>query len=427
VSRRGAAKPPEAHPAELVIERIGAQGDGIAHEAGAHPVYLPLTLPGERVRAELAGERGELIEVLQASSERIAPVSPHYGDCGGCALQHWADEPYLAWKREQVRLALERERIETEIAHAVPCPPGVRRRLALHARRGPKGGAIIGFKARRSWRLVEVHACPIADPRLVEALPALRRLAEPFLEHPKSAPTLHVTWTLTGLDVDVTGVERRSGGLSADARVRAAEAASAGDFARVTMSGEIVYQARTPTVRLGPALVGLPPGAFLQASPPAEAAMIELTVAAVEGARTTADLFCGVGTFTFALARHAQVLAADSSEAAIRALKAAIGGAPGLKPIQAEARDLFRRPVSAEELKKTEAIVFDPPRAGAEAQTPEIARSKASVAVGISCNPATFARDARVLVDAGFRLERATPVDQFLWSPHIELVGVFRR
>jgi 23S rRNA (uracil1939-C5)-methyltransferase len=424
---RHAPKPPQTRQAELVIERIGAQGDGIAPDPVSGPVYVPLTLPGERVRAEVAGERGDLVEVLQASAERIAPVSPHYGDCGGCALQHWANEPYLGWKREQVRLTLERERLETEIAPAVPCPPGVRRRLALHARRGPKGGAVVGFKARRSWRLVEVHACPIADPRLVEALPALRRLAEPFLEHPKSAPTLHVTWTLTGLDVDVTGVERRSGGLSADARVRAAEAASAGDFARVTMSGEIVYQARQPTLRLGPALVGLPPGAFLQASPPAEAAMIELTVQAVEGARTTADLFCGAGTFTFALAQHAQVLAADSSEAAIRALKAAVGATPGLKTITAEARDLFRRPVSAEELKKMEAIVFDPPRAGAEAQTPEIARSKASTVVGISCNPATFARDARVLVDAGFRLERVTPVDQFLWSPHIELVGVFRR
>jgi 23S rRNA (uracil1939-C5)-methyltransferase len=424
---RHASKPPQTRQAELVIERIGAQGDGIAPDPVSGPVYVPLTLPGERVRAEVAGERGDLVEVLQASAERIAPVSPHYGDCGGCALQHWADEPYLAWKREQVRLTLERERLETEIGDAVACPPGVRRRLALHARRGPKGGAVVGFKARRSWRLVEVHACPIADPRLVEALPVLRRLAEPFLEHPKSAPTLHVTWTLTGLDVDVTGVERRSGGLSADARVRAAEAAAAGDVARVTLSGEIVYQARTPTVRLGPALVGLPPGAFLQASPPAEAAMIELTVAAIEGARTTADLFCGVGTFTFALAQHAQVLAADASEAAIQALKAAVGGAPGLKTITAEARDLFRRPVSAEELKKTEAIVFDPPRAGAEAQVPEIARSKASVAVGVSCNPATFARDARVLVDAGFRLERVTPVDQFLWSPHIELVGVFRR
>jgi 23S rRNA (uracil1939-C5)-methyltransferase len=407
----------------LAIERIGAQGDGVA----AGPVYVPLTLPGEEVEADVGGDRGELVSVRVASADRIAPVSPHYGDCGGCALQHWADEPYLAWKREQVRIALERERIETEIDPAVACPPGVRRRLALHARRAAKGEAALGFKARRSWRLVEIRECPVADPRLVAALPALKRLAAPFLEHPKSAPTLHVTWTLSGLDVEVTGVERRSGGLSADARMRAAEAAAAGDVARVTLAGEIVYQARQPVVRVGPALVALPPGSFLEASPLAEAVMVGLALEAVEGARAVADLFCGVGAFAFPLAEAAQVLAADASEAAIAALKAAMGSAPGLKPIMAEARDLFRRPVSAEELKRCEAIVFDPPRAGAEAQVPEIGRSKAAVVAGVSCNPATFARDARVLIDAGFRLERVTPVDQFLWSPHIELVGIFRR
>jgi 23S rRNA (uracil1939-C5)-methyltransferase len=411
----------------LTVERIGAQGDGIARSADGGQVYVSLTLPGERVEAEAAGDRGDLVRVLESSAERIEPVSPHYGDCGGCALQHWASAPYLAWKREQVRLALERERIETEILPTVPCPPGVRRRLALHARRGTRGEAALGFKARRSWRLVEISACPVADPHLVEALPALRRLAAPFLEHPKSAPTLHVTWTLSGLDVEVSGVERRSGGLSADARMRAAEAASAGDIARVTLGDEIIYQGRQPVVRLGPAVVALPPGSFLQAAPPAETAMVELAVEAVAGARVVADLFCGVGTFTFPLAQHAQVLAADASEAAIKALKAAVGSAPGLKPITAEARDLFRRPLAAEEMKRADAVVFDPPRAGAEAQTPEIGRSKAAVVAGVSCNPATFARDARGLVDAGFTLERVTPVDQFLWSPHIELVGVFRR
>jgi 23S rRNA (uracil1939-C5)-methyltransferase len=408
--------------AELHIEKVGAQGDGIARG----PVYVPLTLPGETVRAQVEGDRGELLEILEPSPERIAPVSPHYGECGGCALQHWAAEPYLAWKREQVRLALGRERLETEIAETAPCPPASRRRLALHARPG-RGGAILGFKARRSWRLVEVVECPVADPALVLALPALRNLAAAFFEHPKSAPTLHVTRTLSGLDIDVTGVERKSGGLSADARVRAAEAAAAGDFARVTMSGEIVYQSRQPVVRLGPATVALPAGAFLQASAHAEGVMGDLAVQAVMGAKQIADLFCGVGTFTFRLAELAPVHAADAGEAAVRALWCAVATAPGLKPITVEARDLFRRPVVAEELKRIDAIVFDPPRAGAAAQAAEIARSNAAVAVGISCNPATFARDARMLVDAGFRLERVTPVDQFLWSPHIELVGVFRR
>ncbi|MBC6981797.1 class I SAM-dependent RNA methyltransferase [Caulobacter sp. 17J80-11] len=416
-------KPVPARVEELEILSVGGQGDGVA----AGHVFVPLTLPGERARVRVEGDRGEVLELLEASPERIAPVSPHYGECGGCALQHWAAEPYLAWKREQVRLALGRERLETEIADTIACPPASRRRLALHARPGKGGGAALGFKARRSWRLVEITSCPVADPALVRALPGLRALAAAFLEHPKSAPTLHVTATLSGLDVDVTGVERKSGGLSADRRMQAAEAAAAADLARVTMSGEIIYMARQPTVRFGPATVALPAGSFLQATPQAEEAMARLTLDAVAGAGRLADLFCGAGTFTFRMAELAPVFAADAHEPAVRALKSAIATAPGLKPITAETRDLFRAPVVAEEMKKIDAIVFDPPRAGAAAQTLEIARSKAATVVGISCNPATFARDARVLVNAGFQLEKVTPVDQFLWSPHIEVVGVFRR
>jgi 23S rRNA (uracil1939-C5)-methyltransferase len=397
-------------------------GDGVT---GAH-VYVPLTLPGETVRADVHGDRGEVLEILTASSDRIEPACPHFGDCGGCAAQHWAAEPYLAWKAEQIRLALGRERIETEILAPFAAPPGARRRLALHARR--EGGRVrLGFKARRSWRLVDIEACTIAEPNLVAALPALRALAGPFLEHPKSAPTLHVTWTLSGLDVDVTGVERRSGGLSADARMRAAEAASAADIARVTLAGEMVYQARQPTVRLGPAHVALPPGAFLQAVAGAEAAMADFAVDAISGATRVADLFCGVGAFTFRLAAKASVHAADVSVPAIKALAAATGTAPGLKAITSEARDLGRRPLLAIEMKKLDAVVFDPPRAGALEQSQEIARSGIGLAVAVSCNPATFARDARILTDAGFVLRAVKPVDQFLWSPHVELVGVFRR
>ncbi|HEX7758336.1 MAG TPA: RNA methyltransferase, partial [Caulobacteraceae bacterium] len=255
----------------------------------------------------------------------------------------------------------------------------------------------------------------------------LARLAEPFLEHPKSAPTLHVTVTATGLDVDVTGVERRSGGLSADARMRAAEAASAAGLARVTMAGEIVYQERQPVVRIGGASVALPAGAFLQATPQAEEAMADFAVTAAQGAGRIADLYCGVGTFTFRLAQVAPVLAADASGPAVRAMVAATASAPGLKAIVGETRDLDRRPLLAEEMKKIDVALFDPPRAGAFEQTAQLAKSKVSRVIGVSCNPVTFARDARLLIDAGFVLERVLPVDQFLWSPHIELVGVFSR
>ena len=408
---------------ELEVLRVGSQGDGIAEG----PVYVPFTLPGERVQAKVGAGRAELAEVLTPSLERQAPPCPHFFVCGGCSLQHWSAPGYLAWKAELIVEALSRENLEAEILPPVACPPESRRRLALHARPGRPGEARLGFKGRGSWTLVDIVVCPIADPRLVASFPALRRLAAAFLEHPRSAPTLHVTWTETGLDVDVTGVERRTGGLSADGRLRAAEVAQEADFARVTLGGEIVYQARRPVVRLGQAAVALPPGGFLQATQPAEQAMADFVVEAAGGADKAADLFCGVGTFTFRLAERSAVLAADASAEAIAALTGALGAAPGLKPIAAEARDLYRRPVLAHELKGVQAVVFDPPRAGAEAQARQIAESGAARAIAVSCNPTTFARDARVLIDGGFRLERVLPVDQFLWSPHVELVGVFGR
>ena len=410
----------------FTIDRIGGQGDGVI-ETPAGPIFASLTLPGETVRGAVVEGRLESLEILVPSAERIAPVSPQYGDCGGCALQHWAEGPYLDWKREQVRLALARERIETEIEATVAVPGASRRRVALHARRTQDGRVVLGFKARRSWRLVEVRACPVADPRIVQAIPALTELAGAFLEHPKSAPTLHVTLTLTGLDVDVTGVERRTGGLSADARARAVSAAYRADLARLSLAGDTLVMVRQPQVRFGPATVALPAGGFLQAVPEAEAAMVSRAVTAVKGARRIADLFCGAGTFTFPLATVAPVIAADASKAGIDALKAGVGSAKGMKAITAEARDLFRRPMTPYDLKGCDAIVFDPPRAGAIDQTAQIAGTKAGVVVGVSCNPQTFARDARVLIEAGFRLERVTPVDQFLWSAHVELVGVFRR
>jgi len=410
----------------LEILRVGGQGDGIA-QTPAGPVFVPLSLPGETVRAEVKDGRAESVEIVTASPDRIAPVSPHYGDCGGCSLQHWATGPYLEWKREQVRLALNREAIETEIEATVAVPMASRRRVALHARRTPEGRVILGFKARKSWRLVEVSECPVADPRLVAAFPALAKVAAAFLEHPKSAPTLHATWTLDGLDVDVTGVERKSGGLSRDRQMQAIRAANEAGLARLSLAGETLIMERQPRVMFGKATVPLPPGGFLQAVPEAELAMTSRAVAAVKGAKKIADLFCGSGAFTFPLATVAPVLAADASQAGIAALKAGVGTASGLRQITAEARDLFRRPLSPFDLKGCDAIVFDPPRAGAVDQTAQIAGTKAAVVVGVSCNPATFARDARMLIDAGFRLETVTPIDQFLWSAHVELVGVFRR
>lgn len=421
--RRPNPKPPPGPPVHLVIETMGGEGDGVA----AGPLFVPFSLPGERVRVQGSGERRELLEVLQPSADRVEPPCPHFFACGGCALQHWDHAPYLAWKVERLAGTLARQHIETEILPAYATEPATRRRVTLHARRGSREAARLGYKARKSWDLVDISVCPISDPAIQAAIPALRRLAVPLFEHPKSAPSLHVTLSDTGLDIDITGVEAKSGGLSADARMQVAERAAQADFARVTIAGEVVYQARSALVRLGPATVALPPGGFLQATRGAEAAMTAFVAEAAAGATRIADLYCGVGTFTFRLAEIAPVHAADFSPEAIAALGSVLASLPGLQAVTPEARDLVRRPVLAEELKKTDVVVFDPPRAGAAEQTAQLARSAVPRVIGVSCNPATFARDARTLIDAGFRLERVLPVDQFLWSPHVELVGVFQR
>ncbi|MDI7774229.1 RNA methyltransferase [Asticcacaulis sp. EMRT-3] len=408
---------------DLDITRMGFQGDGLSADGQA----VALSLPGERVRVSRGKERLELEAVLSASPERVTPPCSHFSACGGCALQHWQMDAYSAWKREAVVTQLRRAGIDAEVTPILTTPVATRRRVGLHARK--RGKAVeLGFKARRSWNLVPIDTCTIAVPSIVSAMPVLRELALPLFEHPKSAPILHVTASLTGLDIDISGVERsKSGGLSADARMQIAMIAGEADFARVTMGDDILYQARTPAVAFGRARVGLPMGSFLQASAPAEAEMARLVGAAVAGARRVADLFCGAGAFTFPLAEQANVWAADGSAPAIAALKSGMASAPGLKTITAEVRDLFRRPLLAEEMKGLDAVVFDPPRAGAEAQSREIARSALSRAVAVSCNPITFVRDAKILIEAGFSLDRVTPIDQFLWSAHVELVAVFSR
>ncbi len=410
----------------LTIARMGHQGDGIAETPNGF-VFVPGALPGEVISGEVKDGRIEAFELIEASPDR-RPIHPEtYAECGVAPLQHWADEPYLAWKREVVIQTLAREGIETEVEATVAVPQASRRRLALHARSGPGGRVLLGFKARRSWRLVELTDCPVSAPALTAALPGLAKVAAPFLGHPKSAPTLHVTLTDTGLDVDVTGVEKKSGGLTADVTARAIAAAAEAGLARLSLDGDTLVMARQPRITFGRATVPLPPAAFLQAAPAAEAAMVSRVVEAVRGAKKVADLFCGAGTFTFPLAEVASVIAADSSAASIAALKAGVATAQGLKTIEAQARDLFRRPLSPFDLKGCEAIVIDPPRAGALEQTQQLPGTKAGLVVGVSCNPQTFARDARVLIDGGFRLEKVTPIDQFLWSTHVELVGIFRR
>jgi 23S rRNA (uracil1939-C5)-methyltransferase len=406
---------------------MGAEGEVLVVRADGRRQFVPGLLPDERALVAGEGERGRVVELLEASPERVEPPCPHFGRCGGCAFQHWAEAPARAFKIEALRALLDRAGLRAPFRPAFHARPGERRRVALHARRSGGPRPLLGFKGRRDWGVVPLETCVVADTEIVAALGPLAELSSAFLKAPKSAPSLLVTKTLGGLAVDVSGVEGGARGLSADERAGLAEAAETRGLARLSLGGEILYAPRPAMVSHGGVLAALPPGGFLQAVERAEAFMAALAAEALSDCARVADLFCGSGAFALPLARQASVLACDSAGDAVAALAAAAGGARGLKALRAEVRDLYRRPLLARELADIEGVVMDPPRAGAPQQAAELAASRVRALVYVSCNPTTFARDAAALAAGGFALQWVAPVDQFLWSPHMELVGVFRR
>lgn len=416
--------------ATLDIARLGHRGDGIA-DTPEGTVFVPLTLPGEVVEVAREQDRARLLAVRTPSPERIGPICRHVGQCGGCALQHWAPVPYAAWKRALVVEALARMSLDAEVAPLLPAHGEGRRRATFHARgtggSAPKGRdtLAVGFAGRRSHAVVAIDACPILAPGLDGALAAAWAVAQELV--PLAKPLdIQVTATETGLDMDVRG----SGPLKPDRVAALAQIAGAHRLARLTRHGELVLQREPPLLTMGRARVALPPGSFLQATAAGEATLARLVMEAAEGARGAAravDLFSGVGTFALRLAERLRVTAYESAAPAVEALNKAVRGAAGLKPVVGEVRDLFRRPLLAQEMRGIDVAVFDPPRQGAEAQARQLAASAVPLVIGVSCDPVTFARDAQILVAGGYRLERVTPVDQFLYSAHVELVGVFRR
>ncbi|WP_029002913.1 class I SAM-dependent RNA methyltransferase [Azorhizobium doebereinerae] len=402
---------------EVDVLRVGAQGDGLA----AGGLFVPYGLPGERVAGRREKDRLVAPRILSASPERVAPLCPHFGICGGCLLQHWETQAYRAWKRSLVVEALAREGVEAQVAPLVDAHGEGRRRAIFHARQiGPR--TIVGFAERKSHSMVPITQCPVLAPALDPALPAAQAVAEALITQKKPLD-LHVTATESGLDLDVRG----SGPLPPLLLMDLAALADRFDLARLTRHGEMVVQRRLPFLPMGAARVELPPAAFLQATAAGEALLAGAVGQAVAGAKSVADLFCGVGTFALRLASHARVRGYESNETAITALLKAVRGTQGLKGVEGEVRDLFRRPLMAEELNRFEAVVIDPPRQGAEAQARELARSKVARLAYVSCSAQTFARDAAALIAGGYRLEGVTPYDQFRFSPHVELVGLFHR
>ncbi len=409
----------------LVIDHVGHLGDGVALVEGRN-LFVPYTLAGETVDVtSVTGrhpDRRQLVRIEQASADRIEPFCQHFGVCGGCAIQHWDAERYRVWKRDLVVATLAQAKIDCEVFSLVDAHGRGRRRMTLHARKGTHDVLKVGFAATQSHDVIPIDRCPILDPGLDGALDAAWALAESLTAIGKPLD-IQVTATDGGLDIDARG----SGPLPATIVASLSSVAAKHRLARLTRHGELVLMRETPGVTMGKARVTLPPGSFLQATVAGEEALAALVAKHCGRAKHVADLFCGVGPFALRLAEKSRISAFDSDAGAIASLQKAAASTPGLKPVKAEARDLFRRPLVAEELREVDAVVFDPPRQGAQAQAERLAASKVPVVIAVSCSAATFARDARILIDGGYKIEGVTPVDQFRHTPHVELVARFTR
>lgn len=415
------ADTPSPQRQTLVIDAIGAEGDGLARGADGGAVYVPYAAPGDVVVADVTGERGAIVSIAKEGPDRTAPLCRHFGQCGGCALQHVTRSFEGEWKRARVAAALAREGVAADVAATTAIAHASRRRATFAFRR--EEGAF-GFHARKSSRVVAIEECPVLDPAFAGRVAALGALAAAL---PGRAFDLAVTLCDNGLDVDAQG----AGAIAGPALQRAAEAMRKAGAVRLSIDGAPAITLEPPLIVMGGVAVRPPPGGFLQASAAGEAALVARVSASLEGARRIVDLFCGAGAFALPLARSASLSAFDSDHAAIAALKAAAADAQraglAIHPLRAEARDLFERPLSAKELKSFDAAVIDPPRAGAKAQAEMLAQSAIRRVAYASCNPASFARDAAILVRGGLKLVSVEPVDQFAFSPHVELFAAFSR
>lgn len=400
----------------ITIERLSLKGEGLAMGLTVERV-----LPGEEIEGEVVAGRIAQPKIVSPSSDRVAAPCRHYRACGGCALMHASDAFVAEWKTGVVRQALAGQGLEAPMRPILTSPPASRRRAALTGRR-LKSGALVGFHARASDTLTAIPGCRLLDPALIAALPAMEALVEAG-----GARKGEVRLTATHLDSGVDLVVEGGKPLDTDLRQALPQIAARHRLARLVWGDEVLFQEAPPGLMMGRARVNPPPGAFLQATPQGEIALRDAVIEAVGPAKRVLDLFAGCGTFALPLAQTAEVHAVEGAAPLLEALAQGWRGATGLKRVSIEARDLFRRPVLPDELARFDAVVIDPPRAGAEAQVTELARAGVAVIAHVSCNPVTFARESRTLVAAGYRLDWVQVVDQFRWSAHVELVARFSR
>ncbi|MDN5786114.1 class I SAM-dependent RNA methyltransferase [Pseudorhodobacter sp.] len=403
---------------KVTIDRLGHLGDAIATGENG-PIFVAQMLPGEEVEGDLQDNRLLNPRILTPSPDRVRPPCAHARSCGGCLMQHASDGFVAGWKTEIIRSALAGQGLVADLRPIQTSPPNSRRRATIAGRR-TKGGAMLGFHARGSDTLVAVPHCQLLHPDLMAAFPALEALVM-LGGSRKSELALTVTRSLAGPDVSVSGGKPLDGMF----RLELARVAEARGLARLSWEGEVIALRAAPMQSMGRALVAPPPGAFLQATEQGQADLVTAVREAVGDAKRVTDLFAGAGTFTLPLAERAEVHAVEGDAAMMAALDRGWRQAEGLKRVAVETRDLFRRPLEPDEFKNVQAVVIDPPRAGAEAQTKTLAAAQVPVIAAVSCNPVTFARDARILTAAGYRMDWVQPVDQFRWSAHVELAARF--
>jgi 23S rRNA (uracil1939-C5)-methyltransferase len=408
---------------ELYIEDLGDQGDGIARHDG-QTLFVEGALKGEKVRAEVSGNRARILEMLEASCDRVDPRCPHRDVCGGCRLQQMKDEAYRTWKTERLIELLKKGGIETDFLPSVFAEPKTRRRARFAARR-QKGKILIGFNKRQSHEIIGLSDCAVLHPVLTKLLPVLSENLGAWLAKERDEGDIQLTLLEDGIDLVLIG-----GGLSLDLRQDLAALAEAQDLAQVSWRKwdrspiEPVSHRRPLSVRHGGVSVPFPPASFLQATVATEKALIDFAKDAVGSSEKVADLFGGLGGFGLSMEGAKKATIADLDGPAIQAFSRAVKGLPKYNAV---CRDLLREPFDAEELSEYDAVIFDPPRGGAKKQAEQLSASKVQVVVGISCDPASFVRDAKILADGGYRLETLLPVDQFLWSVHMELASIWRR
>jgi len=405
----------------MTIDSLGHQGDGVVQAHGGR-TFVPFTLAGERVEVARSSGHRKLVSVIEASEDRIEPVCKHFGSCGGCQVQHLANKPYLAWKKQLVVDALSSANIVTPVEPVLYFPDDQRRRVvfsAIHTSTDVQ----LGFIQKSTHNVIAVSECPVITRPISSKLDVIKKVIRPILPA-KGITSIYVLQCNNGLDIHVEA----QGKLAEKARQSAVRIALDANIARLSFGDEVLIETKRPKLTMGTAEVCVPPGLFVQAVSSAERAMAELVCNHLSSCKQVADLYCGAGTFALRLAQNSQVLACENNHAAIDALDEAWRGTGGkLKLIRTQKRDLHVRPVMAEELKKTQGVVFDPPRAGAQAQTKQLALSKVKKIAAVSCNPASLAQDLGVLINNGFKIKGVHPIDQFVYTPHIEVIVLLER